>query len=801
PPILPLAPLLAYPMPELVQNSRWKRPEEGRGGGRTSTGRGRGRGRDSGRRSFHDGGGHNRVDFKVGVRLRGRVEGIVRGNDKKHEPARLTVLLERSVHNRNEVWGTMVESDAELGGLHWPQCKGLCIEVLVKGSREVKGAPEPMLVPYVELPASTKPLLVLDLNGVLLDRQKYGKREGKKTAQLRPHCSEFIDFCFHEFTVALWSCGRRDNMELDLFTKHVQELLFIFDQTDSTSLWPRTSTVSKQKPLFLKDLHKVWELFPAFSEHNTVLLDNHVEKFERNPLGTCMLVPEYDVTLEEAQGDATLAQQGSLVQQLQMIADLARQGGSTSKHIRGLAAEVSFFPQAHPEAPEEGNSHSSQQGGSPPPSKPQDTLSALAPPFKPLQDVRQASASTATPSPPASELLDLLDQSARLLDVTVTSECGPHIPHALANIFCTPTHLRLNPRCTPSFYMEARDIPGPRSAPLHKRDLPGIKSPGAYVACEKSDGERRMLFVVPEQAAQSGEHEVQAGVYLVNRAWGVKYVAPAACQPGSALGRLMEAGAGPSVLDGELVEYEGSGKPFYLAFDCIQLKGRDVGCLPNLRDRMLALKEMLGSAEGWKGQEEATASSFSIICKQFYPVNEVQKVLSCITIRPDGKRVFSDGSRHNLNDGVVFTPATVTYYSYMVCKWKPSSMLTVDFEVRGNDLRNGLRQRHRSDSVTLSVRLKGSPIPVGNLKLSLLSSSQCEDLREALKTGKKGLIVECHFAKESGEWMLVKARPDKGRANSVSTAWGVLESVAEGLEEDVLVEALECTSASRKHST
>ena len=49
----------------------------------------------------------------------------------------------------------------------------------------------------------------------------------------------FLDFCFRHFDVAVWSCGKLKNMELDLFDG--RELAAVLHQDDSTSLWPRTS--------------------------------------------------------------------------------------------------------------------------------------------------------------------------------------------------------------------------------------------------------------------------------------------------------------------------------------------------------------------------------------------------------------------------------------------------------------------------------------------------------------------------------------------------------------------------------
>lgn len=119
--------------------------------------------------------------------------------------------------------------------------------------------------------------------------------------------------------------------------------MFVNDQTHSLNKWPRHSVVSEAKPLFIKDLKALWRQLPiAYDEHNTILLDNHVEKFEGNPLGTCVLVPEFDGIHE----DDVLTLDGALVRHLRRIAKHA----SSSLYILGVESDL--FPKAYPEPPE-----------------------------------------------------------------------------------------------------------------------------------------------------------------------------------------------------------------------------------------------------------------------------------------------------------------------------------------------------------------------------------------------------------------------------------------------------------------
>ncbi|KAJ8610097.1 hypothetical protein CTAYLR_007100 [Chrysophaeum taylorii] len=148
--------------------------------------------------------------------------------------------------------------------------------------------------------ASGRKLVILDLNGVLCDRGPYKAR--RDALAVRPRAMEFLSLCFEHFDVAVWSCGKRENMEMSLFDG--RSLVFSWDQSKSTSLWPRTSSVAAGKPLFLKELSKVWET--SFDEDDawrprrvryapgeTLLIDNHDEKFEKNPPENCAVVPTW----------------------------------------------------------------------------------------------------------------------------------------------------------------------------------------------------------------------------------------------------------------------------------------------------------------------------------------------------------------------------------------------------------------------------------------------------------------------------------------------------------------------------
>lgn len=131
-------------------------------------------------------------------------------------------------------------------------------------------------------------------------------------------------------------------MELELFEAYEDQLVFVWDQENSTNLWPQRSQVAQEKPLFLKELSRVFEAFPQFSAENTVLLDNHLEKFQCNPPNTCCLVPEFND--QQHQTDDLLAPQGAFTSLLRSIAE-QYPGVSTSAAISALDSPL--FPKSY----------------------------------------------------------------------------------------------------------------------------------------------------------------------------------------------------------------------------------------------------------------------------------------------------------------------------------------------------------------------------------------------------------------------------------------------------------------------
>lgn len=146
-------------------------------------------------------------------------------------------------------------------------------------------------------------LLILDLNGILIHR-RYEKnldlepppgayREGNFFVWLRPGLKDFLNYIFEHFEVAVWSSAAKHNLDplvKEVFGKYYEGLLFVAHQDYCQKIAPpkaRDMTNGKTtKPLFLKNLDKVWAfstLKNRYNAKNTLIIDDSDEKMVNNP--------------------------------------------------------------------------------------------------------------------------------------------------------------------------------------------------------------------------------------------------------------------------------------------------------------------------------------------------------------------------------------------------------------------------------------------------------------------------------------------------------------------------------------
>ncbi|KAK6943967.1 FCP1 homology domain [Dillenia turbinata] len=201
-----------------------------------------------------------------------------------------------------------------------------------------------------------KKLLVFSFNRVLMNRiyrtdkvvPRNRRPDGVYRAHLvykRPYCEGFVKFCFERFEVGIWSSAEERNIlgALDnvLGAEFKKKLLFVWDQNDCIDTGFQ-SLENENKPLFLKDLLKIWELWPGrFSPSNTLLIDERPYKALINPPCTGIFPEPYRV---ENPGDDALGPKGELRMYLKGLADVEDVPSYVKEHKFGQPAIAPGHP-------------------------------------------------------------------------------------------------------------------------------------------------------------------------------------------------------------------------------------------------------------------------------------------------------------------------------------------------------------------------------------------------------------------------------------------------------------------------
>jgi hypothetical protein len=152
-----------------------------------------------------------------------------------------------------------------------------------------------------------KILAILDLNGILFYRELISKtststsngskphaKVGKFYVWDRDHCQSFLDFLLGSFDVAVWSSAALVNV-LPLVKRtfgdaRSDSLVFVWDQ-DKCGMEKREGKTTR--PLFVKELTKVWKEYPQYSNGNTILIDDDILKARYNPPNTAIHPSEW----------------------------------------------------------------------------------------------------------------------------------------------------------------------------------------------------------------------------------------------------------------------------------------------------------------------------------------------------------------------------------------------------------------------------------------------------------------------------------------------------------------------------
>ena len=142
---------------------------------------------------------------------------------------------------------------------------------------------------------------VLDVNGLLIERSltllrnandepvEPDAKVGAFHVYSRPGLKAFIAMLMERFVVGVWSSAKQHNLRglvRHIFGGYEERLAFAWGQEACTY----AGTTAKSKPLFLKELGRVWAepAFASFGPHNTLLVDDDAYKAARNPPHTAI---------------------------------------------------------------------------------------------------------------------------------------------------------------------------------------------------------------------------------------------------------------------------------------------------------------------------------------------------------------------------------------------------------------------------------------------------------------------------------------------------------------------------------
>ncbi|KAL8225757.1 hypothetical protein R6Q57_018314 [Mikania cordata] len=195
---------------------------------------------------------------------------------------------------------------------------------------KIIGATDPKAGPS----RSRRKLIVIETGGFLVDVAT-ALREGFKADTMhgsnavfkRPHCDEFLQFCFERFNVGVWTSTSRYNTEcaLDFLMGDSQhKLLFCWDRNHCSDTGFGT-VENNSKALILKELRKLWEKkdpnlpweIGEYDESNTLLIETTPHKALLNPPHTAIFLNPYRYWNTE---DDSLGPRGDIRDYLERLA-------------------------------------------------------------------------------------------------------------------------------------------------------------------------------------------------------------------------------------------------------------------------------------------------------------------------------------------------------------------------------------------------------------------------------------------------------------------------------------------------
>jgi hypothetical protein len=266
-----------------------------------------------------------------------------------------------------------------------------------------------------------------------------------------------------------------------------------------------------------------------------------------------------------------------------------------------------------------------------------------------------------------------------------------------------------------------------------------VEEPRPYTVSIKADGKRMRLLIN------------RRSVYLVDppHSVGLQY-----------MNLFDNSDLDDTILEGEYV-YKRDGSAVFLVYDCLILKGKAIGDIP---DHMQRHKLAESVVKSFDTNLRLTAGTPIFRCqlKEIVPGNPFESYKAA-------KYILSRRSVYGFeDDGLIYTPQHLTYASTLggkIKKWKPSEKLTIDFAVK---LVEG-------EVYSLFLVDRGNFVPFEDMTAEIPLEGGLED----------GSVVEMRWVDDRFE--MTRLRTDKENPNAIRTARNVWKAIQDPIPESEVI--------------
>jgi len=392
----------------------------------------------------------------------------------------------------------------------------------------------------------------------------------------------------------------------------------------------------------------------------------------------------------------------------------------------------------------------------------------------------------------------------------------------------------------------SRNLPGPQPISITFREMSTLRE-HEYWCCEKSDGERAMLFITQSPPA----------AYLIDR----KFTFQVLTHP---IYTELWGKKGDTLVDGEVIQHEEHTRTAmdaatrgefksghcpvpvatFMAFDLLvlhgerildkrlseRLKGIGMGIVRPYRDRFPQYATFPLIASTSQGSSSGSDHPLAVRAKSFSPKHRLQsdifRYIREMTSQVDGSKYYeyNDGKRKNKNDGIIFTPEADDYFCRKVpiLKWKWPGLNTIDFLTRAPWFDKDGRLMLFSSANLLSEHtvIGGTGREKPETVLVHARSSMLRDERRqwfqsnvidkvaSMSSGagrqsahhnpsRNGVVVEMSYERDSSSWQPKLVRWDKSLPNFLTTVIGTMETIIDNVQPNDLFKA--CQKTMQQH--